>query len=283
MGILLRLARQWIAGEKAEDGIERVRNANKKGMSGLLNLLGEHMESKKDVEETVKEYSRLLGLIDSSGVQSQISIKPTQFGLKIDPSYCLENYLQIAELCKSHSNNYLWMDMEDSSFTQNTLDLYRKVLSKYSNSGLAIQAYLKRTESDLKGLIPLGAKIRLVKGAYNEDPAVAYKQKKEVTANYAKMLELLFSETRPEGFVAVATHDSELVQKAQELSKQHPNTGFEYEMLMGVRDSLKLQLVAEGAKVREYVPYGPQWLPYSIRRLREKKSNIFLLARSIFG
>lgn len=239
------------------------------------------MESKEDVQKTLAEYTHLLDLIDQSGVKSQISIKPTQFGLNIDPEYCLQNYLQIAEQCRSHSNNYLWIDMEDSTFTQSTIDLYRKVLSKYPNSGLAIQAYLKRSEEDLKQLMPLGSKIRLVKGAYNESPSVAFKDKKEVTANYAKLLQILFSETNSDGFVAVATHDSELVEKTLDLAKQYPKTSYEFEMLMGVRDKLKLQLVALKANVREYVPYGPQWLPYSIRRLREKKSNIFLIARSI--
>jgi proline dehydrogenase len=283
MGLMLRLARQWIAGEKAEDGIERIKEANQKGILGLLNLLGEHVESKKEVEETVSEYERLLDLIQQSSTKCWISIKPTQFGLNIDPEYCLQNYLRLAERCRAHSENYLWIDMESSAYTQSTIDLYRNVLGKYQNTGLALQAYLKRSLEDLKQLIPLGAKIRLVKGAYNEDPSVAYKQKKQVTANYATLLETVFSQSRPEGFVAVATHDSQLIDRAQQLAKQYPGASFEFEMLMGVRDSLKLELVSQGLQVREYVPYGPQWLPYSIRRMKEKKSNIFLLARSVFG
>jgi proline dehydrogenase len=283
MGLLLRLARQWIAGENAEDGVERIRDANSKGMQGLLNLLGEHVESKDEVEKTVSEYSRLLDLIQNGKVNSQISIKPTQFGLNIDPEYCYQNYLKLADLCKSHSNNWLWIDMEDSSYTQKTIDLYRKVLSKYENTGVAIQAYLKRTRQDLETLIPLSSKIRLVKGAYNEPPEVAFKTKSQVSENYSSMLELLFSRSSKDGFVAVATHDSNLIQRTKALAKQYADTPYEYEMLMGVRDNLKRELVAEGNPVREYVPYGPSWLPYSIRRLREKKSNIFLIARSVFG
>src|SRR5579872_5585475 len=120
MGLMLRLASQWIAGERAEDGVERVKNANSKGILGLLNLLGEHIESKKDVEQTASEYEHLLDLIQTSGTKAQISIKPTQFGLSIDPDYCLQNYLRLAEACKLHNDNYLWIDMEDSSFTQST-------------------------------------------------------------------------------------------------------------------------------------------------------------------
>jgi proline dehydrogenase len=280
MGLLLRLARQWIAGEDAEQGIERVRKANSKGILGLLNLLGEHIESKEDVETTIKEYERLLDLIDRERVSSQISIKPTQLGLSISFDYCLENYLKIAENCLSH-NNYLWIDMENSPFTQMTIDLYSKVISKFPNTGIAIQAYLKRSEKDIKYLLPRGAKIRLVKGAYNENSNISFKSKNEVSQNYEKLLGLLFGEADEENFVAVATHDGKLISVAQDLARKYSSVKYEYEMLMGVRDNLKFELASEGKQVREYVPYGPAWLPYSIRRIREKKSNILLLARSL--
>jgi proline dehydrogenase len=282
MGLILRLARQWIAGETAEQGIGRIRKANSKGILGLLNLLGENVERKEEIEQTILEYLRLLDLIEESHISSQISIKPTQLGLNVDFEYCVRNYLRVAERCSKHNKNYLWIDMENSRFTQPTIDLYEKVLSKYPNTGLAIQAYLKRSEQDLKHLVPLGAKIRLVKGAYNEDSEIALKSKKAISENYSNLLNFLFSQCAEDNFIAVATHDSKLIEKAKELAKQNPKTKYEYEMLMGVRDNLKAQLVSEGKQVREYVPYGPRWLPYSIRRIKEKKSNILLLARSIF-
>jgi proline dehydrogenase len=283
LSLLLRFAKQWIAGENAESGISRIKAANEKGILGLLNLLGEHIESRDQVGATVSEYIHLLDLIDKEQVKSQISVKPTQMGLNLDFDFCLSNYLNIAEACKSHNENYLWLDMENSPFTDKTIELYVKVLSKYPKSGIAIQSYLKRSEEDIKKLLPLGAKIRLVKGAYNEDSSMAFKSKDQVTENYGKLLTLLFTESNSENFTAVATHDSKMVDLSKSLSKENPNSEYEYEMLMGVRDNLKLQLVREGRQVREYVPYGPQWLAYSIRRIREKKSNILLLGRSLFS
>ncbi len=283
MSLLLRFAKQWIAGETAESGISRVKEENSRGILGLLNLLGENIESRDQVEATVKEYLHLLDLIDQDQVKSQISVKPTQLGLKFDFDYCLSNYMKIVVACKSHNENYLWVDMEDSPFTERTIELYVKLLSSYSKTGIAIQSYLKRSENDVKKLLPLGAKIRLVKGAYNEDPSIAFKSKQQVTENYGKLLTFLFTESNSENFTAVATHDSKMIELSKLLSKQNPNTRHEYEMLMGVRDNLKLDLIRESRQVREYVPYGPQWLAYSIRRIKEKKSNIFLLGRSLFS
>lgn len=280
-GLLLRLAKQWIAGEDAQSGINRVRRANSKGVLGLLNLLGEHVILREQIDATVTEYIRLLDLIDSNGVKSHISVKPTQLGVSLDFEYCVENYLKIASACDAHSKNYLWIDMENSPYTQKTIDLYIRVLSKYPNTGLAIQSYLKRSESDLRTILPLGAKIRLVKGAYNESSDISFKQKKLVTENYSKLLGVLFDQ-KESNFFAVATHDSSMIERAKELSKG-ASADFEFEMLMGVRDNLKMDLVKEGHQVREYIPYGPEWLAYSIRRIKEKKSNILLLGRSIFS
>jgi proline dehydrogenase len=279
---LLRLARQWIAGETPESGIERVKQANSKGLLGLLNLVGERVESKSQVEGTVKEYEKLLDLIQDSKVDSQISVKPTQFGMNIDFDYCVENYLRLSEACKSHADNWLWIDMENSPFTQKTLDLYASMLKAYPNTGVAIQAYMRRSANDLKDLIPLGAKIRLVKGAYNEPADIVYKDKEQIRNNYENLMETLFTESKKDSFVAVATHDSLLIDRAKDIAKENNSVKYEYEMLMGVRDKLKLELVSRKYQVREYVPFGPQWLPYSIRRIREKKSNILLLARSLF-
>ncbi len=263
-----------------DDGIERAKKSNSKGILGLLNLLGEDIKSKTQVKDTVSEYSRLLERIAQSKVSSQISIKPTQLGLAFDPEYCLQNYQKIAEDSKSYSDNFLWVDMEGSPFTQKTIDLYKQILAKYPKTGIAIQAYLKRSERDLRELLPLGAKVRLVKGAYNEPAEIAMKTKKEISENYSKLTRILF-EDPGRNFFAVATHDGKLVDVAKELSRDNAN--FEFEMLMGVRDRLKAELVQDKFQVREYIPYGPEWFAYSMRRLREKRSNILLLVRSLFS
>lgn len=279
-GFLLRLAKQWIAGDTLDDGIERAKRANTRGVLGLLNLLGEHVTNRDHVEATKKEYSELLDKIDKQQVKSQISIKPTQLGLAVDYEYCLNNYYEISEQCKTHSN-WLWIDMEDSPFTTQTIDIYKQVLARNPNTGIAIQSYLKRSENDVRELLPLGAKIRLVKGAYNEPSDISFKDKKLVSDNFSKITRILF-EYPGRNFFAIATHDDELIDITIDLSKEF-SADFEFEMLMGVRDKLKAELVRENYLVREYIPYGPEWLAYSMRRLREKKSNILLLGRSLFS
>lgn len=249
-------------------------------MLGLLNLLGEDIKDKIEVENVVAEYFQLVEAINKSEVKSQISIKPTQLGLGFDYKYCLSNFMKIAEVCKRYSN-MLWIDMESSTRTDDTISIYKEVLESYPNSGLAVQACLNRSENDLKSILPLGAKIRLVKGAYNESSEIALKGKKKISDNFAGLSKLLF-ENPKKSFFAIATHDSKLIDVAQGFSRDYP-TNFEFEMLMGVRDSLKMDLVKNGYTVREYIPYGPRWLAYSVRRLREKKSNILLLARSLLS
>lgn len=279
-GILLKLARQWIAGENADDGIERARNANDRGILGLLNLLGEHVQEKDQVEKTVSEYLNVLDLIEQRQVKSQISAKSTQLGINIDQEYCSKSYLKIAQSCSTHNMNWIWVDMEDSPYTDKTIQIYSRLVSAYPNSGIAIQSYLKRSVADVRSLQKMEGKIRLVKGAYNEPEEISFKGKERVRESYTLILETLFSGSQ---FFAVATHDEVLIAKSKELSKQFGNRNFEFEMLMGVRNPLKYQLVSENYIVREYIPYGPQWLPYSIRRIRERKSNILLLGRSILS
>lgn len=252
---------------------------NSQGLLGLVNLLGEEIKSRNVIQNTVQEYSKLLSLIEETKVNSQISIKPTQLGLTIDFDYCLQNFRQIAEVCKSYTN-WLWIDMESSIFTQKTIELYKQVFKTYDKIGLAIQANLKRSKEDLDSLLLFGAKIRLVKGAYNELPEIAYKKKEDIRKNFSKLLEVLFSQS--ENFFAIATHDSMLINKSRDLASSK-RADFEFEMLMGVRDKLKFQLLSEKFNVREYIPYGPKWFSYSMRRLREKKSNILLMVRSLFG
>ena len=177
-GFFQRLARQWIAGATISDGIDRAREANSRGVLGLINLLGEHIKNQEQIKTTIQEYSNLLEQIEQSKVKSQISIKPTQLGLALNYDNCLLNYLNIAEQCRSHSENWLWVDMENSPYIDKTIELYKRVLSKYPNTGIAIQAYLRRSETDVKGLLEVGAKVRLVKGAYNEPAGIALKIKK---------------------------------------------------------------------------------------------------------
>ncbi len=258
---LFRIAKQWIAGDTMEQALESARLANKHGMDAIINKLGEHMTSKNQIDNTVSEYLVLVSNLHKSKVEGGVSIKPTQIGLSKNKNECAENFGKIIEKA-SLSQSFVWIDMESSEHTDDTIGIYNELFDKYERLGIALQANLKRTSKDLSDLLKRGAKVRLVKGAYDE--------------NYKKLMEMLFVNGNEFG---IATHDSKLIYDAIQLYKIHERK-FEFQMLKGIRDELKPTLVKKGFSVSEYIPYGTNWLPYSIRRLKERKRNILLLGSS---
>ena len=273
--VLFKIAKQWIAGDTMEDALKSARNANMNGMSAILNKLGEHMTSKTQVSQTVSDYLTLVSNLHKSKITGGLSIKPTQVGLAISAKECLENLDKIIEKALQ-SQSFVWIDMESSEHTDDTFKIYLSLFEKYERLGVVVQSNLKRTQNDLDMLLKNGAKIRLVKGAYHESAKNAYKTRHEVDENYKKLMKTLFEKGNE---FAIATHDSKLIDMATELSKKHERK-FEFQFLKGIRDELKPILVKSGFLVSEYIPYGTNWLPYSIRRLRERKRNILLLGSS---
>ena len=273
--VLFKIAKQWIAGDTMDDALKSARNANKNGMSAILNKLGEHMSSKTQVSQTVSDYLTLVSNLRKSKITGGLSIKPTQVGLSISAKECLENLDKIIEKALQ-SQSFVWIDMESSEHTDDTFKIYLSLFEKYERLGVVIQANLKRTQNDLEMLLKKGAKIRLVKGAYHESSKNAFKTRHEVDENYKKLMRTLFEKGNE---FAIATHDSKLIDMATELSKKYERK-FEFQFLKGIRDELKPILVKGGFVVSEYIPYGTNWLPYSIRRLRERKRNILLLGSS---
>jgi len=272
---LFRVAKQWIAGDTMEQALESARLANKNGMDAIINKLGEHMTSKNQIENTVLEYLVLVSNLHKSKVEGGISIKPTQVGLSKNRKECADNFSRIIEKA-SISQSFVWIDMESSEYTNDTIGIYNELFGKYERLGIALQANLKRTSKDLEELLKKGAKIRLVKGAYRENKKTAFQTRKEVDENYKKLIEMLFVNGNEFG---IATHDSKLIDYAIQLSKIHERK-FEFQMLKGIRDELKPVLLKKGFSVSEYIPYGTNWLPYSLRRLKERKRNILLLGSS---
>jgi len=272
---LFRIAKQWIAGDSMQQALESARLANKKGMDAIINRLGEHIKTKSQVEKTVKEYLTLISNLRKSKVEGGVSIKPTQLGLSRNKKECLKNYEIIIEGAAS-SQSFVWIDMESSEHTDETIGIYLDLFDKYERLGIAIQANLKRSRGDLMRLLEKGAKIRLVKGAYREKKEIAFQSRKEVDQNYRTLMEMLFVKGNEFG---IATHDSVLIENAIKLSKAYEKK-FEFQMLKGIRDELKPVLLKKGFFVSEYIPYGTNWLPYSIRRLKERKRNILLLGSS---
>jgi proline dehydrogenase len=273
--VLFKFAKQWIAGNTMEDALKSAQQANQNGMNAILNKLGEHMTSKSQVNQTVADYLTLVSNLRRSKIMGGLSIKPTQVGLSIGTKECLENLDKIIQTALQ-SQSFVWIDMESSEFTDETFKIYLKLFEKYERLGIVIQANLRRSQNDLDMLLKNGAKIRLVKGAYSETSKNAFKTRHEVDENYKKLMSMLFELGNE---FAIATHDSKLIDLAKDLSKKHEKK-FEFEMLKGIRDELKPTLINDGFSVSEYIPYGTNWLPYSIRRLRERKRNILLLGSS---
>jgi len=275
MGLLMRFASQWVAGETLEDAVRVAKEANARGLDALVNHLGEHYREKPSVEATTREYLRLLATIRDEGVRGTVSIKPTQFGVLIDKAYALSEILPVLDATKA-DRRVLWLDMEHATTTDDTIWIYERLLERTDHVGICLQANLRRTPNDLERLLAAGARVRLVKGAYKEAPEIAYQMRSEIDRAYLANLETLFARGRE---FAVGSHDGRMIQRALELAKDHP-TPFEFAMLQGVRDPLKRELVSQGHRVAEYIPYGPNWLPYFSRRLRERPRNVITMARS---
>ncbi|MFQ6013073.1 MAG: proline dehydrogenase family protein [Thermoplasmata archaeon] len=274
MDLLLPLARQWVAGNTFAEGLRRAREANKRGLGAILNFLGEHYTRREDVEATLREYRAILRGVEADGLDASISIKPTQFGLGIDEAYCRHNLEEIRELCRAQGI-FLWFDMEDTPYTSSTLRIYGETREAYPEAGVALQANLHRTEADLRALMPHGI-VRLVKGAYREDPRISYRSKGDIDANYRTLMRVLFEEGRR---FALATHDDRLIGEGLALQARYQRS-VEFQTLMGVRDPLKQDLRARGLRTLEYIPYGPRWFAYFTRRLRERPRNVILMMRS---
>jgi proline dehydrogenase len=278
MGLLIRFARQWVAGERMEDAVRVAKEANGRGLDAVVNRLGEHYREKAAVEATVREYLELVARMNEAGVRGDISLKPTQMGILIDPDYALSQTLPVLDALKA-SGRVLWLDMEAARTIDGTLAIYSDLHRRYEKVGLAVQANIRRSEKDLPRLLEERARVRLVKGAYREPPDVAFPTHSEIDAAYLRHLETLFEDGRN---FAVATHDGRMIKRALELAKTH-DTEFEFAMLQGVRDPLKLELTSTGHRVADYIPYGPEWLAYFTRRLRERPRNIVTMVRSFVG
>jgi len=275
--LVFRIAKRWIAGKDMKSGLAAAGEANRKGFFALMNFLGEDVTEAQLAGSQTNEYFTLQKAIAEGDTQGAVSVKLTQLGLLVDERVAAERLQGLASNAASLGQQ-LWLDMEGSKFTDKTIEMYLQVLQTNKNVGLALQAYMRRSEKDLSSLLDAGAKVRLVKGAYREDAQTIFKSRKEVSENYSKLMLKLFE--RGEDFT-IATHDSKLIDEARRLAETH-HKRFEFGMLRGIRDELKAELVASSYKVVDYIPYGDQWYAYSVRRIKEHPSNIWLLLRSLF-
>jgi len=270
---------RFVAGEELTDAIEAIRKLNQQGISASFDHLGESITSEAETREEVNEYVRVLESIHANALNSNVSVKLTQLGLDVSQDLCYANTRTIVETALRY-DNFVRIDMEDSSKTDATLQLFKRLRAEFENVGIVIQSYLYRSEKDIEELLKLGARIRLCKGAYKEPPTVAFADKADVDANYIKLTKLLLSSGIYHG---IATHDEKMISAAIQFAKEQniSTDQFEFQMLYGIRRDLQERLVRQGYRMRVYVPYGRYWYPYFMRRLAERPANVWFVLRNV--
>ena len=273
------LARRFVAGETLDEAVLVARQLNAAGLAVSLDLVGEEVHDRDSAHRATEEYLGCLDRIAGESLRSNISVKPTQLGLAIDEAMAGDAINRLAERAAEQGTT-VTIDMEDSRYTEGTIRLFEKSQPVHGNLGIALQAYLHRTPSDLRRLAPMGGHIRLCKGAYVEPEEVALTSKSAVDEAFGRLLRdvMGMEETMP----AVATHDLSLVNLAKALATARDGP-FEFQMLYGVRPDLQRSLVGEGYPLRIYLPFGSQWYPYLTRRLAERPANVWFFLKNLFG
>lgn len=285
--IAWRVASRFIAGETVDDAIATTRTINAAGMTATINFLGEHVHSNREAAMAQAEILRLLDCIHESKVDANVSIKPSQLGLNIDPDLLYQNLVPLLQRAQQ-TNNQIRIDMEESSTVDTTLGIYHRLRDEdgFGNHvGVVIQAYLYRSKTDIADLAAEGAWVRLCKGAYMEPPEVAFPHKDETDHSYIQLAQMMLSpEARQNGMhAAFATHDEKMIEAVKQFAAANriPPQAYEFQMLYGIRRELQEQLVAQGYQVRLYIPYGTTWYPYFVRRLAERPANLWFFLSNL--
>ncbi|HEY1977830.1 MAG TPA: proline dehydrogenase family protein [Candidatus Baltobacteraceae bacterium] len=276
------LAKRFVPGETIASAIETVRALNTAGMNASLDFLGEDVLERAAAVKTRDAYVRMLDAIDSSGVDSNVSVKLTAMGLLIDEDFAVDNLLQIMQRAAKNRDPFVRIDMEGSGVVDATLRVFEKAFAQQKNVGVVFQAYLKRTAADVERVIALGARVRLCKGAYNEPPELAYKKMPEIRENYLRLAKELLTRGNYPG---IATHDRRLIEAVKAIAKTEnvSNDQFEFQMLYGCRPHVQRDLVAQGYRMRVYVPFGTHWAGYFYRRVLERRENAIFALSSMFS
>jgi proline dehydrogenase len=275
-----KLTTRFIAGEDIDEAIAAIREVNAHGCSASFDHLNESVGSSAETEAEVREYLDVLARIDETRINSNVSIKLTQFGLEIDPELAYRNARRVVEDA-ARRGNFVRVDMEASSVTQATIDVFKRLRGEFglNDVGIVLQSYLYRTMDDARTMLKIPARIRLCKGAYHEPAEVAYPQKKDVDDNYVRVMQLLLSSGIYHG---IATHDPKMIDATIDFAQREgvPKEAFEFQMLYGIRRDLQDQLARDGYGMRIYVPYGKHWYPYFMRRLAERPANIWFVLKN---
>ena len=273
-----RMAQRFVPGEELDAAITAARACNRAGMTVSLDYLGENVVTREDAERARAAYMQALDRIAAEGVDGNVSLKLTHLGLDLGGEFCAEQLRQVMSCAEQHGN-FVRVDMEGSAYTDRTLRMVKQARAETPAVGTVIQSYLYRSEEDIRALLEIGCRIRLVKGAYKEPPRIAFRGKKDVDANFVKLMKILL----PSGiYNALATHDPKMIEAAIRFAAEQNITKdkFEFQMLYGIRTDLQNQLVRQGYRVRVYIPYGKDWFAYFMRRLAERPANLIFFAKN---
>lgn len=280
-----RTVERFMPGENAEDALAAAQRLEKSGLHTILSHLGENVADRGEAEAVTQHYLDVLARIRELGLGSELSIKLTQLGLDLDSDFCLANFARVA--AEVPSNRILWVDMEQSAYVDVILDFCRQARGTHRNVGVCVQAYLFRTERDIERLISEGSAIRLVKGAYNEPPEIAFAKKADADENYFRLAQVMLSPEarRACARAALGTHDRTLIRRITNWASSQgiPKDEFEFQMLYGIQSAEQLRLAREGFRSGVFICYGAHWFPWFMRRLAERPANVLFLARNLFS
>ena len=278
-----RAVHRFMPGERIEDALGVATDLQALGIGTLYTKLGEAITEAAGAQAVVDHYLELLAKIKAAGIDGEISVKPTQLGIDIDEDVCF-GHLRVLAAAAEAQGSYLWIDMEDSAYVDRTLDLYQRLRASHANTGICLQAYLRRTAKDVERLLPLGPAIRLVKGAYDEPKAIAFKSRKEVDANFLGLSVTMLRESRTRSMrVGLGTHDVELIEQiaGHAAAAGIPRDSFEVQMLYGIRAKEQRRLAGSGYRVQTLIAYGGAWYRWYMRRLAERPANLLFALRQM--
>ncbi|MDQ3473632.1 MAG: proline dehydrogenase family protein [Acidobacteriota bacterium] len=276
-----KLTTRFVAGETIDEAVGAIRELNAEGCSASFDHLNESVANAREADAEVQEYLRILEQIDKTGINSNVSIKLTQFGLELDPELAYRKArVVVAEAARR--GHFVRVDMESSAVTQVTIDIFKRLRAEFglNDVGIVLQSYLRRSYDDAVDLLKLPARIRICKGAYNEPPEVAFPDKHDTDSNYVQVMQLLLKSGIYHG---IATHDPKMIEATIAFMQREgiAKPAFEFQMLYGVRRDLQHKLAREGYNMRVYVPYGKHWYPYFMRRLAERPANIWFVLKNL--
>ena len=280
-----KAATRFMPGHELDDALTAARALQGQGLSAVLTYLGENVTDSASADEVTQHYADVLTKIRQSSLDCQLSVKLTQLGLDVDLDRCHGNLRGLVE--RAHrQGTHVWIDMEQHDYVDRTLTIYRRLVSEFPNVGVCLQAYLYRTKDDLRSLLPLGAGIRLVKGAYREPASIAYPKKRDVDASFHELaLEMLAAAQPAVPRMVFGTHDGRMLDAIERQSEREriPRDAFEFHLLFGIQRAQQVRLARDGYRVRVLISYGDQWFAWYMRRLAERPANVLFALRAIFS